>query len=97
MFSSPARPRGRPAARRCRPALELLEDRLQPAASLGTAANYAVLGLTNARINNNYVTVNGDVGVSHGGALANQARSGVSGNVHTADDWEELLLPEIER
>ncbi len=50
--------------------------------SLGTAANYAVLGLQNTSINNSLGTLNGNEGISKGGKIANQAPFTVNGNVY---------------
>lgn len=50
--------------------------------TLGTAGNYAVLGLANTKINNSLVTVNGNEGVSQGGSLTNMSPSVVTGNVY---------------
>src|SRR6478736_3995410 len=69
-------------ADRCRPAVELLESRLQPTVSLGSAASYGVLALANTSIANTNASITGDVGVSSGGSLANQSSSSVTGTVH---------------
>ncbi len=72
-------------ARNWRPALEHLEDRLQPAfAGLGTAAGFGVLGLQNTWILNNKAVVAGNAGVSQGGFLLNMPASTVSGDVREA-------------
>jgi hypothetical protein len=49
---------------------------------LGTAKNYAVLGLPNTQINNSLVTITGNEGVSQGGTLTNMAPSSIKGNVY---------------
>jgi hypothetical protein len=51
---------------------------------LGTAGNYAVLGLANTSIVNSLVTINGNEGVSQGGQLSNNAPSVINGNVYEA-------------
>jgi hypothetical protein len=50
--------------------------------TLGTAGNYAVLGLAKTKINNSLVTVYGNEGVSSGGSLSNAAPSEITGNVY---------------
>jgi hypothetical protein len=66
-----------------RPTLEALEDRVVPAApvTLGHAAQFAVLGLVHTQINDGSSTVNGNEGVSRGGALRTSVRSTITGNV----------------
>jgi hypothetical protein len=49
--------------------------------NLGTAADFAVLGLDNAVIVNSKTTITGNEGVSQGGSLANNGTSAVTGNV----------------
>lgn len=82
--------RRQPTARRkaChrQPLLDALEDRVvlsSATVSLGSAAEYAVLGLGKAQIDNASATIHGDVGVSHGGTLKNARRSIITGNVFT--------------
>ncbi len=69
----------------CRPPmLEALEERAQPSASvptLGTAGQFAVLGLRGTDVFDDEVTVNGDEGVSRGGFILNQRHSMINGNV----------------
>ena len=50
--------------------------------TLGSASNYAVLGLTNAKIINSLVTINGNEGVAQGGKISNNAPSKINGNVY---------------
>jgi choice-of-anchor A domain-containing protein len=71
----------RPAPYCFRPTLDELEPRLVLSVSLGSAADYAVLGLQNTKINNSLVTINGNEGVSQGGTLVNMAPSTITGNV----------------
>jgi len=64
--------------------LEALEERAQPAASiptLGTAGQFAVLGLRGTDVFDDEVTVTGDEGVSRGGFILNQRHSMINGNV----------------
>jgi hypothetical protein len=73
----------KPNARHFRPALLGLESRWVPSGagvSLGTAANYAVLGLQSTQITNTNVTITGDEGVSAGGKLSTVAPSTITGN-----------------
>jgi hypothetical protein len=68
---------------RC-PSLEDLEQRLAlstGAPSLGTAAQFAVLGLKNTQISSLISTVKGSVGISQGGTFLNTAWGSVSGSV----------------
>jgi choice-of-anchor A domain-containing protein len=59
-----------------------LEDREQLSVTLGTAANFAALGLVNAQIYNGMnVTIAGSEGVSQGGMLSGMLFSTVNGNV----------------
>jgi hypothetical protein len=65
--------------------LESLEERAQPSATvptLGTAGQFAVLGLQGTWIDNDGgATVNGDEGVSRNGVVLNQRSSTINGNV----------------
>ncbi len=74
---------------RFRPLVDGLEVRCVPAVTLGTAANYDVLGLQNTAINNSNVTITGDEGVSQGGSLSNAAPSTIKGNavVYSASQY----------
>ena len=77
-------PGTRQAVRRLQPSLDVLEDRVvlsSAGVSLGTAAQYGVLGLANTKIVNSLVTINGDEGVSQGGKLNNAAPSTITGSV----------------
>src|SRR5436309_1974378 len=81
------RPPGERGPRCARPALEHLEERLQPSSSpisLGAAAGFAVLGLQHTEIDNRNVTVTGNEGVSKGGELHNSFLSTVTGDVDQA-------------
>ena len=74
----------RAQARRLRPSLDALEDRLALSASpvsLGTAGQFGVLGLQNTQITNLVAQVNGNEGVSQGGTLNNFFFSKITGNV----------------
>lgn len=51
--------------------------------SLGSAVNYAVLGLAgNSTVINSAVTITGNEGISQGGSISNNAPSTVTGNVY---------------
>jgi hypothetical protein len=69
------------APHRFRPSLDELEERQLLSVTLGTAANYGVLGLANTKILNSNVTITGNEGVSQGGKLTNMAPSTIAGNV----------------
>jgi hypothetical protein len=59
-----------------------LEHREQPSVTLGTAANFAALGLANTQVYNGMtVTIAGSEGVSQGGMLSGMLFSTVNGNV----------------
>jgi hypothetical protein len=59
---------------------------------LGSASDYAVLGLAGTALDNSLVTINGNEGVSAGGTLTNMAPSTVNGNVYEAT-WNQLTGP----
>ena len=50
--------------------------------SLGSAANYTVLGMQGTTINNSLGTINGNEGIARYGSITNQAPFTVTGNVY---------------
>jgi hypothetical protein len=65
-----------------RPEVSELESRLVPALSIGSAGNFAVLGLSGTLMANGVSsTVNGSEGVSQGSLLLNLPRASVSGGI----------------
>ena len=67
-----------------RPSFDALEDRLALSASpvsLGAAGQFGVLGLQNTQVTNLLAQINGNEGVSQGGALQNSIFSKITGNV----------------
>ena len=74
----------RAQAPRWRPSFDALEDRLAlsaSAVSLGAAGQFGVLGLQNTQVTNLIAQINGNEGVSLGGALQNSFFSKITGNV----------------
>src|SRR5579871_4145995 len=69
--------------RHFRPILQTLESRIQPAgfSGLGTASQFAVLGLKGAHIENDGAVIAGSAAVSRGGSLDNGAHSTITGDV----------------
>ena len=74
----------RAQAPRWRPSFDTLEDRLALSASpvsLGAAGQFGVLGLQNTQVTNLIAQIDGNEGVSQGGALQNSFFSKITGNV----------------
>jgi hypothetical protein len=66
------------------PTLEALEERAQPSAgsvTLGTASQFALLGLDETWLINSGVTINGNEGVSRHGMVDNERGSTINGDV----------------
>jgi hypothetical protein len=74
--------------------VECLEERAQPSGgpvTLGTAANFAVLGMDETWIINSGATVvNGDEGVSRFGLVDNQRGATINGNVQESNKHEYM-------
>jgi hypothetical protein len=78
-------------ASRWRPSFDALEDRLAlstSTVSLGAAGQFGVLGLQNTQVTNLIAQVNGNEGVSQGGALQNSILSKITGNVSQSSNHE---------
>lgn len=71
-----------PAGYRFQPTIDELESRWLPSVTLGSAGNFAVLGLADTHIHNERAIVTGNEGVSQHGKLRNSSHSTINGNVY---------------
>lgn len=71
-----------PAGYRFQPTIDELESRWLPSVTLGSAGNFAVLGLADTHIYNDHALVTGNEGVSQHGKLRNSNHSTITGNVY---------------